>query len=610
MCGVAGYISKRGNIEASIRSKISVMNSVINYRGPDSCGVYSSNQICFGHVRLSIQDLDLRSKQPLEYNNRYIVTFNGEIYNFKTLRKNLKDKGYNFKTTSDTEVIAACYAEYGVDCASYFNGMFAIAIHDLESGESCIFRDRLGVKPLYICESDDGIWFSSEIKQLTKAKVCPLEIDELSIREYLSYQYTFEGKTFFKAIKELEPGTFLRIHSGQVFRQTYWSLDEFTVDQDKCYEKSKLELKTLLNDSVELRMTSDVKISSYLSGGIDSTLITSIAKDIEQGDFETFTFTSKKFKNDEGVIAKRTAKELKCVNHQYELNIGDFVELWKSAIYHMDEPRVGYSLIPQYQLSKFVGSKVKVILGGQGADELFYGYSWHTNLTTSLFSQLKDFGIAKRINVAFNSFLKGDIHTKLALLRGLLSFKSVSELYTAHLKSIACNGLLKKQFTDNQIAKRVGFDGTLSSIRRFELIGWLRGLLHVEDRTSMSASLESRVPFLDYKLVEFALQCPPHFFIDGIVNKKLLKETFSDKLPTRILKNKKKRGYVSPIKIWFDDPKVKLFVESVFKNRESFIYKFIPFIDDYTKLSHRQIWLLVSLEIWFDQTFSGDQIDK
>lgn len=599
MCGISGVIYKNKN-KKDYQVEVKKMNKLIHHRGPDDNGLYINENFAFGHTRLSILDLSNAGHQPMVYNDKFVITYNGEVYNYLEIKDELLRLGYKFNSHSDTEVILLGYVEWKEKIVDKLNGMFTFAIYDIEEKSCFIARDRTGVKPLYYYETDVELYFFSEPKQIIMSNILEAIPNENSIKEYLAYQFTLSDETFFQGVKKLLPGHFIKYQNNIKTITQYWTLDSIEIDEKITYDEAKENIQYLINDAVKLRLRSDVKVGCYLSGGIDSSIVSTVSSE-NLKNLDTYTFTSKNFPNqDESKVAQKTSKFIESNHHEIEIEFDKILNLWKESVYYMDEPEMGYSLLPQMKISKEVTKNIKVILGGQGGDELFYGYGWHTQVSTSLRSKLKDFDFIDKLKVILNVLktqsIKQNIKWILTKIRS--SSSSIDKEYFNFWKSNGVFDYLNDRKIEAKFYEQLKFDNKLLSIKKFEYKYWLQGLLHVEDRSSMYASLESRVPLLDYRIAEYVFKLNPSYMIDGILNKKLLINSFKENLISDVSDNKNKKGYASPIDAWFENEEVKYFINQIIENKESCIYKFVQF-DSRNKFNHRQIWMLVSLELWY-----------
>jgi asparagine synthase (glutamine-hydrolysing) len=597
MCGISGIIPKDPN--PRFEDKIRKMNSVIETRGPDHCGVWNNDFAFLGHTRLSIVDTEEHSNQPFVCDENSLV-FNGEIYNFIEIREELIVLGHKFKTNSDTEVLIKSYKEWGKGCVEKFNGMFAFCIIDNESKEAFFARDRIGIKPFYYCMDKGDFYFFSEPKQVVITNLIEALPNFKAITEYLAYQFPLDNKSMFSNILSLDPGT-AGIYSKEngIELTKYWDINDFLNKPMLGKKDAEIELNKLLNDSVELRLRAGVETGSYLSGGIDSTIIASLAASQKNG-IKTFTFSSgSNSKYDESIVAKNTAKKIGAQYIEETMEEQDFWELWKKATYIMDEPRVGYSLIPQILISQKVRNHLKVVLGGQGGDELFWGYGWNNVLALSPFSKVK--GLPKSVLMYANYFKH--ISGPKSIYKKLRSLFSSGVNYKKLWLSSGCASLLRDELKVS-VNKDFPKINDSKKIKSFEIKYWLRAILHVEDRSSMSASIESRVPMLDHRIVELSCKVPLKNVFDGNTNKRILVSTFGDFFE----KIGKKQGFTVPLEEWFTEEKTSNKINGILQNPKSFIFNFIKF-NQIQKFNNKQIWMLISLELWHT-TFIKKETNK
>jgi asparagine synthase (glutamine-hydrolysing) len=585
MCGISGIYAL--GTTRNYLNDINLMNSMVAHRGPDNTGSWNNDFAYLGHTRLAIIDIDKKSNQPFKLNERYSIVFNGEIYNYLEIKQELESSGCVFSTTSDTEVLLCAYQTWREKVLCKLNGIFAFCIVDNLERTFFIARDRLGVKPLYYCLNKDGLYIFSEPKQVIYPDIIKAEPNNDAIYEYLAFQFPMKNKTFFKDIYILEPG-FYGYYSDQNGLQlhSYWECGEFSATPDLTNHEYVDTIKNLFHDSVRLQLRSDVEIGCYLSGGIDSTIVSSLAT-TQKKHIKTFTFASCG-KYDESISAQKTATKIGSTHVQESLdNSWDFWNLWCYATYYMDEPRVGFSLIPQILISNKVREHIKVVLGGQGGDELFWGYGWNTILALSPFSNIA--GLNAKQGVLFKYLKSKNLKQFLKKIYVLLRHKSYSDLWF----TMGCFKLLNSTMRD-KMKRLFPKISTASDVQDFEIKNWLHALLHVEDRASMSMSVESRVPILDHRIVELAYNIPPPRSINGFTNKQILLDAFADYFDSV----NEKSGYAVPLNDWIKQEETSLNIENIINDKDSFIYTFIAYPIK-IKLNLKQIWMLVSLEIWY-----------
>ena len=609
MCGIAGILNKSDFSADRSLSSVEKMLIVSEHRGPDAKHVKAIDNCFLGHTRLSIIDLSAQADQPMSYMNLTIV-FNGEIYNYIEIRARLSKLGYEFTTQSDTEVLLKAYHNWGSDCLSHLNGMFAFIIFNSATKSLFIARDRVGEKPLYYAQDEQAFYFASEIKQLIKTGLVAAKMNIPAIEEYLVMQYTLGANTFFSGIYKLMPGHYMEIKDNVVEIKCYWSVDTLEIDRVLDKKSKAKELQSTLEDAIRIRLRSDVPLGCYLSSGIDSTIISSVSSEISQKKLTTYTFSSDNPAFDETPLAAKTAEKISSNNKISQMNIDNFMGLWKKCTYLMDEPVVGYSLIPQYIMSQKVAEHTTVVLGGQGGDELFFGYGWHSALLMISAKDLAQKGLKSTVSFLCNYFnLKYplELYRKLRQLLKLSWFdftKSYYKLWSLN----TCEPILKKGISEKVYIKFTDvFDlasdvSPLNKVRKFEFKYWLPSLLHVEDRSSMGASIESRCPLLDHRFVECSLSVSASHCIDGNINKLFLRESFDKKIPSWISSKKNKSGYTVPLNDWLKTPAAQAYISSCHQGeKRNLLENFLPSGFDLNQYSVRQIWMLVSVVIWAEE---------
>ncbi len=603
MCGIAGVVFNN-NLEFNIGDQISKMIQIVEHRGPDHQGILSGKDFCFGHARLSIIDRTVRGNQPMEYRNRFVISYNGEIYNYIELKEELTALGHIFITDTDTEVVLAAYSEWGVDCFEKFNGMFAIAIFDKKKSICILARDRVGEKPLYYHCKNGVLYFFSEIKQLILSGIMKPVVNDFAIKQYLAFQMTLDDQTLFKDIYKLEPGRYLEFDGKKIDINHFWNVEDAAKIKFTSDANASSQLKSALEHAVEIRLRSDVKVGAYLSSGIDSSIVASLASAKSATPISTFTFSSPNNASiDEAPLAKLTAMKLGTDHHELKTHEDfDLLEVWRKCIYYLDEPVVGYSVIPQLMLSGKVSENIKVILGGQGGDELFYGYGWHTSLAfyEAIFSST--LSVIEKCKIIWRN---PKLFRKLILFELQNGFhrRKISEQYFSLWTRFSCFNLMKDKSIKNYFIDRLGSE-SLIGVRIFEFKYWLQALMQVEDRASMSCGLESRAPLLDKEVINIALSIPPILFIDGKKNKKLFISTFKNILSKKIIDKKVKQGYSTPFNQWFDHNGGREKILGAIKSSD--FIKSHTNINNYQKITSRQMWMLGSLVLWHDIYFTNN----
>lgn len=621
MCGIAGILDTRGRHVKNAEHSLSVMNHLQKHRGPDGEGIWVHPKGFTGlsHVRLSIIDLDT-GQQPMLGRNKNAVSYNGEIYNFIELRKELGES--SFVTSSDTEVVLEAYERWGFDCVSKFRGMFSFALWDESKGRLFCARDRFGIKPFYYLVVDDVFYCASEIKALLPF-VREIDTDPGSLSDYLTFQFTLGEKTLFKGIRQLEPGHMLVVEDSRITVKKYWEVF-YDIDYSHTEQYFVEKIQSLMDESIKMHLRSDVPVGAYVSGGRDSSIVAALASKIEPEEFMAFTG---KFSFGEGYDESKYARDL---SQEYSLNLheldiqsDDFISSIHKIIYHLDEPVAGPGSFPQYQISGLASEHRKVVLGGQGGDEIFGGY-------------------ARYLIAYFEQCIKGAIEGTLENGNFVVTYESIiSNLvtlkqYKPMLKQFWSNGLFggidrryfdlvnraptmhaeinwqalgaSSTFEDFQkvfLGDNVGHESYFDLMTHFDFKTLLPALLQVEDRMSMAHGLESRVPFLDHHLIELAATIPADIKFKNGELKRLLVKAFDPILPKSIVERKDKMGFPVPLNEWMKK-ELKDFVCGIFeigrdKGREFFNSEAI--LENLSKEGKfsRKIWGLLSLEIWMQE---------
>ena len=618
MCSIAGIVSLNGIPYQKMKQGLSVMNRLQAHRGPDGEGIWihPSQSIGFAHRRLSIIDL-ATGKQPMCDEAGNYVCFNGEIFNYLELKKEL---GGVYRTTSDTEVILKAYERWGEDCVNHFNGMFAFALWDEKQHKLFCARDRFGIKPFYYVVKDDCFFFASEIKALLPF-LDDIQTDVEGLKDYLTFQFCLYGKTLFKGVRELEPAHRILVFDGDVYIRRYWQV-YYDLDWDHTEKYFQNKIEELVYDSIKLRIRSDVPIGGYVSGGVDSSVIAAIASDMVHG--ENFVGFTGKFSCGEQFDESRYAQDVADVHgfplYQIDITPKDFSEQIRKVIYHLDEPVAGPGSFNQYMVSQLATKHRKVVLGGQGGDEIFGGY---TRYLVAYFEQC----IKGAIEGTMNS--GNFIVTYESIIPNLVSLKN----YKPMLRSFWKEGLFED--LDRRYYRLINRALDISDCIRWEALGaynpydtyehffdagnvdkgsyfdrmthfdfktLLPALLHIEDRMSMAHGLESRVPLLDYRLVELAATIPSNFKLKNGDMKHIFKKTMAPILPKSIQERKDKMGFPIPLNSWLKN-ELKDFVADVFSSSKAMQREFIdnrPVMNKIHKEEEfgRNIWGLLSLELW------------
>lgn len=570
MCGIAGILQLNGQSDPRLRAALRHMNGKQRHRGPDGEGVWTNpaSSAGLGHVRLSIIDLDGGAQPMSDAPGGLTIAFNGEIYNFRDLRAQLC-KRHRFKTQSDTEVILHAYREWGPECVQKLRGMFAFAIWDEQEQSLLLARDRFGIKPLYTAVVGETLYFASEIKALLPF-LPEIRVDHTGLRDYLAFQFCLQGKTLFRDVRELPPATLCVVRNGRMTQRRYWHLD-YGRDWDHTEKWFVERCNELIDDSIRAHLVSDVPVGGYVSGGIDSSAAAILGSRL--GDSGSFLGFHGRFDHgqnyDESEYARAVAAQEGFALRESLITADDFVASFDKIIYHLDFPVAGPGSLPQYVVSRAAARERKVVLGGQGGDEIFGGY---VRYLIAYFEQCFKGAIAgvadpSKFIVTYESII-GNLQSLRGyepLMRHFFGQGMFEEYDRRYYRLVDRSGALGEEirwgaFTDydpydsfrdvffsNQVGKQCYFDSML----HFDFVTLLPALLQVEDRMSMAHGIESRTPFLDHPLVEFVATIPANVkFKDGEL-KRLPKRIFANVLPRSILERKDKMGFPVPLVEWF-----------------------------------------------------------
>jgi len=618
MCGICGFSGKPDE------NLIKKMTRTLYHRGPDDEGFYVGRNINLGMRRLSIIDL-VGGHQPISNEDKKIwIVFNGEIYNFVELKKELEKKGHVFSTKSDTETIVHLYEEYGLDFPNKMNGMFAIGLWDAKKEQLILARDRLGVKPLYYFFRNGKIIFGSEIKAILSHPFYKKEIDFESLHHYFSFKHVPAPKTIYRNIFALLPGELLVFKGGKIQKRRYWSL--VFKERDWPEEELGTKIAEILTDAVRLRMRSDVTVGAYLSGGLDSSSIVALMTQFTNKPINTFCLGYEdKFQNKvaDFQAARQVSKIFKTNHHEYIMSWREIPETIGQIIGSFDEPFGG--VISSYFISQIIKKYVRVALSGDGADEIFASYLSHRlagPIDEYFKSEKKDLA-----GLGFSFSLKNSdalILSKIAdkepwkWRSALFYFKEPEkkELYSNYLKEKTKK--INSEFVWKQYLKNTTSKDPLNKILEAELKTYLPDqVLAFVDRLSMAHSIELRTPFLDYRLVELTATIPGGMKIKNGAVKYILKKAVKDLLPQEII-DRPKEGFVLPINTWlhknmqkyvektlnsgqlrkhgfFDENVVKTLVKCYYNQTAKNLYEF-------NELSNK-IWLLVIFQLWWKKYF-------
>jgi asparagine synthase (glutamine-hydrolysing) len=571
MCGIVGY----NNEDPVLIGKLC---DLLHHRGPDDSGYYSDESFSFGQTRLSIIDITDAGHQPMFYssetgacsekhrtehrsdfsNQTAGIVFNGEIYNYHELKEELGKAGYNFSTHSDTEVVLAAYLEWGSTCVEHFNGMWAFCIYDIRNGMLFLSRDRLGIKPLYYYSDDGKFMFGSEMKVFFQANL-DLSINPVSLNHYMYFGYSPRSRSVLSKVQKLLPGHNLVYDlRNKAIRSnnSYWNI-RFHPEQIT-FEDAQEKIYSLLDDSVQKRMLADVPVGAFLSGGLDSSVIVYFMRKYNP-ELKTFSINFDHDDFNESKWAKIVAGKFGTDHYEISFSSSDVRKLIDELPLYFDDPFGDASMIPTYLVSKVAADHVKVCLSGTGSDELFAGYPRYREIQM-LHSLRKMPGFAKKAAALAYKILDPDKAGKLDML---LSLKNKKQLYLMLLSHMFRN---RKESGEVPCLKELEHyfqqESNLSAVQYFDQISYLPDdLLVKEDRATMANHLEGRVPFIDYRLVDFANSLDRKYLLYKGTGKYILKKTFEGKIPDEII-NRRKQGFGVPLVHYFRN-ELKTFAEEI-----------------------------------------------
>jgi asparagine synthase (glutamine-hydrolysing) len=618
MCGICGVFDfKSRPVESNLVNR---MSTALRHRGPDGHGAYVRGPVGLGHRRLSIIDLDAGHQPMTNEDETLQIVFNGEIYNFVELREELKKSGHIFKTQCDTEVILHGYEQWGTACVNRFNGIFAFALWDCRRNELLVARDHLGVKPLYYTRLGDRLLFASEIKALLQDASCPREVDLRALGQLFTLRFVASPSTLFRGIMKLPPAHLMRVSSSGCEIKRYWSpVPEVSAagNETECIE----EYRALVEDSVRLQMRSDVPVGLFLSSGVDSGSLLALMSQYSERPVHTFTigFEGGELTN-ENEDARTLAKQFGAGHTDMIVSHHDYERYYEHYLWDLEEPVGNETAAAFYFVSVLASRQVKVALTGQGVDELWAGYDRYIGIKLSaLYSQLPSFVTQKVIKGAVQQFSKNE-----RLLRGVQSLDEpdilsrlikVYSFYTPEMKQQLFQPWLREQISVDGSEARTALERIQVDVRGLDPLTQMLyvdtraslpdDLLMVADKTAMANSIEARVPFLDYRLIEFIETLPVNMKVRGFKGKYLHNKAAEKWLPKSITQRKKK-GFENPIDNWLRAQMKKYLDNALLGPRAAVNRYFNPeyvrqLISDHQhdRQNHsRQIHSLIAFELW------------
>jgi asparagine synthase (glutamine-hydrolysing) len=631
MCGIAGIVSS-DKLRANDADRVVDMRDILAHRGPDDAGLFVDDCAALGHRRLSIVDL-AAGQQPLANEDETVwISFNGEIYNHADVRGHLEQYGHFYRTRSDTETIVHAYEQWGDECVGHLRGMFAFAIWDAPRRRLLLARDRLGVKPLYWAQCGDRLVFASEIKSILESGLIRARANEPAIPELLGTRSLAGARTMFEGVFKLMPGHVLTFERGRVSTRSYWDVPCEPVERPQSRAEDVQQFRALLEESVRLRLMSDVPLGVFLSGGIDSSVIAAVMARMIGRPLQTFSVAFADHGFNELAYAREVATAIGADAHEIVIDDRDFFGALPRLLWHEDEPIAHPSSVPLYFVSSLAREHVKVVLTGEGSDELLAGYgryprallNWRAGeIYARALPQRVRNAVAGAIpslpgrlgRYARRSFLGVDHAPELTFFD---NFAAVSLSAQRHLLSPVLAPLASREWAYGPSMEYFAAPGTDSSmLRRFlhaDLKGYLVELLMKQDQMSMAASIESRVPFLDHHLVEFAARLPEDRKLSAFSTKKILREAAAGVLPESIL-TRPKMGFPVPFASWIAGGWGDV-VRDVLLDRRS-RQRGVLAPDAVEQMlanpgrpphSTDTVWSLFNLELWYRTFIDGDGV--
>ena len=587
MCGFVGYINKEKDKTETIKK----MADLIAHRGPDSEGYYTDKNIALGFRRLSIIDLKSGSQPIYNEDKTKVIIFNGEIYNYESLREQLIKEGHKFSTKTDTEVLIHGYEQWHENLLDKLRGMFAFVIYDIKTGEMFAARDFYGIKPFYYAKMDNTLIFGSEIKSFLIHPHFKKELNTKMLEYYLTFQYSAGEETFFKNVYKLMPGHYMKYKNGKLEIKKYYEI-KFEEDKTKTYEEWKEGIKEHLQDSIKAHKISDVEVGSFLSSGVDSSFIAANS-DVDK----TFTVGFNNEKYSEIEYAK------------------DYFKNLPNILYYMDEPLADPSAIALYFVTKLASENVKVSLSGEGADEIFGGYNiYQEPLTDSWYYKIPypiRFTIGKIASIfphkrGINFLIRRGKKLENRFVGNAFIFnnKEVSKILKNKRQTKGFEDLTKPYYD------KVKDKDDITKMQYIDFNFWLIGdILLKADKMSMANSLEVRVPFLDRPLIDYALGLPVEFKTDKFKTKKIFRDIAGEVLEDKV-SNKKKLGFPVPIREWIKDEDIYKQIKNLFTKDKQFFNtkKIIKLLDDHITGkadNSRKIWTIYIFLLWYEIFFGG-----
>jgi asparagine synthase (glutamine-hydrolysing) len=633
MCGINGIAFSSRSRRRVDATALKTMRDVITHRGPDDEGIYIDENVGLGHRRLSIVDVASGHQPMTNEDGSLYITYNGEVYNHADYREELESRGHVYRTHCDTETILHLYEDYGDACVEHLRGMFAFAIWDRNKRELFIARDRVGIKPLYYVHTTDGsLYFASEIKALLEAHAVKAELNFAAFSDYLANHATSGEETLFAGVKRLMPGHTLTWRDGEIKIRKYWDVSFAKVAPNGHSDKDYIaEWSELFRKSVELRLMADVPLGMFLSGGIDSSAIAAVMSTLVDEPIKTFSVAFKEREANELEYARLVARAYKTDHHEVVISPEEFFAALPDLIWHEDEPLAHPSSVALFFVSRLAAQHVKVVLTGEGSDELMAGYARYRKTILNLaFSEHYHRMVPAGVRDLIRGQIAGMSASKLRAKLSRTFLSRAPDIESIYFDNFAVfprsdqNQLLTRDTIDRiggidpyagvrRVLSETDAQSLLDRLLYADIKTYLHELLMKQDQMSMAASLESRVPFLDHKLVEFTSSLPERLKLRRWTTKYVLRQSMKGVLPEQIL-TRPKMGFPVPVDAWFRGPYAQVLDDYVLSSRalERGIFN-ADTVRTLVKEHQRgvanhseRLWSLVNLEMWFQRFIDGE----
>ncbi|HKP12338.1 MAG TPA: asparagine synthase (glutamine-hydrolyzing), partial [Blastocatellia bacterium] len=624
MCGICGIAIPEHSARRLDDSTLVRMRDALWHRGPDDAGLLIDSHVALGHRRLSIVDLKGGHQPMFNEDHSLAIVFNGEVYNHSDYRADLEQKGHQYRSHCDTETILHLYEEHGRRCTDFLRGMFAFAIWDRRQRQLLLARDRLGVKPLYYTLAEDGtLHFASEIKALLAAGAVKPELNFAALADFAANRATSGEATLFRGVRRLPPGHTLLWRDGRLSIEPYWEVS-FSKSEERLSEKDYVgRFRELFEEAVRLRLMADVPLGMFLSGGIDSSAIAAVMSRLVREPIKTFSVAFAEREANELAYARTVARAFKTEHHEVVLSAGEFFALLPQMVYQEDEPIAHPSSVPLYVVSRLAAEHVKVVLTGEGADELLAGYDKYRKTVYNL-------RLGQRYHRLAPAWMKRTLARRIERMRGASKVRQKltrtflclePEIEQLYFDNFSVYSRVRQQGLFTAAAReRMGEGDPYEGMRRSleesdaetvleqllaaDLKTYLHELLMKQDQMSMAASIESRVPFLDHKLVEMACSLPEQMKLRGLETKHVLRQAMKGVLPEEILR-RKKMGFPVPVGKWLRGEYRQVVDEYVLSERAAergifergYVRELVARHEAGEEHAER-LWMLVNFEIW------------